>query len=397
VWFFLTHPRTAWTVLTKFNKCANLLEVPYYSQTPYLFGTRAVQYHIKPHQPAISKIPRNASNNFLRERLVEHLATDDAAFDFMIQFQTDAEKMPIENASVAWDEKLSPYVKLATIKIPSQGCDSPAQVAFCENVSFNPWRTLPEHRPLGGVNRALKAVYQMISQFRHHRNSAPIKEPASDGSYPDLTADDGYTEPATNGAGSSSKGLSIWPKLGLAVLALLLIGGGIFLYRLYNPPLPPNIRIDDMGQLNNGVWTEAERQRYYHLSQGSQIMPYDWFVALEQFGKQEPFISPEYTAQFRLVPDPNALNNPDRLPVGFAKDDPDPITGVENVGLTCAACHTAQMTYKGTGYRIDGAPGMVNFDDFLERLVLATGETWLSASKFDRFARKVLKDRYNEA
>jgi hypothetical protein len=400
MWFFLTHPRIAYTVASSFKKCANLLEVPYFSQTAYLFGTRAVQYHIKPHQPATSKVPSGASKNFLRERLAEYLTTDDASFDFMIQFQTDAEKMPIENPNVAWDEKLSPYVKVATIKIPSQSCDSPAHVAFCENVSFNPWRTLPEHRPLGGINRARKEVYPVISQFRHHRNAAPVKEPLSDGSYPNLAVDDSFIEPASYGAGTSAKSHSLWPKIVFAVLALLVVGGAIYLYRLVHPPLPPEIRISQTGELNNAVWTRDERQSYYHLSQGSQIMPYDWFVALEQIDKEAPFITEENMTKYRLVPDTDTLNNPDRLPVGFAKDAPDPITNIENVGLSCATCHTAQLTYKGTGYRIDGAPGKVDFDGFLLQMLLAVADTVkpsiLGTAKFDRFAKKVLKDGYNK-
>jgi hypothetical protein len=183
MWFFLTHPRIFFTITTSFKKCANLLEVPYFSQTAYLFGTRAVQYHIKPHLPATSKIPRDAPNNFLRERLEEHLARSDAYFDFRIQFQTDAHKMPIENPSIAWDETLSPYLKVATIKIPSQSCGTPAQMAFCEHVAFNPWRTLPEHRPLGGINRVRKKVYPEISQFRHYRNAAPLREPRPEESF----------------------------------------------------------------------------------------------------------------------------------------------------------------------------------------------------------------------
>jgi hypothetical protein len=185
-WFFLTHPRIAWTVFSSFTKCANLLEVPYFSQTPYAFGARAVQYHIKPLQPATSTIPRKPAPNFLRERLIQHLSHSDASFDFSVQFQTDAVRMPIEDANVTWDETLSPARKVATIRIPSQRCDSPEQMAFCENVSFNPWRTLPEHRPLGGINRARRQVYPVISAFRHHRNAAPLKEPAADGSYPEL-------------------------------------------------------------------------------------------------------------------------------------------------------------------------------------------------------------------
>jgi hypothetical protein len=183
MWFFLTHPRIFLTITTSFKKCANLLEVPYFSQTAYLYGTRAVQYHIKPHLPATSKIPRDAPNNFLRQRLEEHLARSDAYFDFRIQFQTDANKMPIENPSIAWDESLSPYLKVATIRIPSQRCGSPTQVAFCEHVAFNPWRTLPEHRPLGGINRVRKKVYPAISQFRHHRNAVPLREPRLEESF----------------------------------------------------------------------------------------------------------------------------------------------------------------------------------------------------------------------
>jgi hypothetical protein len=180
LWFFLTHVRIAWIILTSFKKCAHLLEVPYWSQTAYTFGPRTVKYHIKPRLPATSKVPRAATNNYLRQRLEEHLANADTYFDFMIHFQTDAKKMPIEDPTVVWDEALSPYQKVATIKIPSQSCGAPAQMAFCEHLAFNPWRTLPEHRPLGGINRVRKEVYPAISSFRHYRNAAPLREPTVD-------------------------------------------------------------------------------------------------------------------------------------------------------------------------------------------------------------------------
>jgi hypothetical protein len=79
---------------------------------------------------------------------------------------------------VAWDPELSPYIKVATLRIPSQICDFPKRMVFCENLSFNPWRTLPEHQPLGGINRARRQVYPAISEFRHRRNVAPMREPA---------------------------------------------------------------------------------------------------------------------------------------------------------------------------------------------------------------------------
>jgi hypothetical protein len=179
-WFFATHPRIAAIILGSFKKCANLLEMPYWSQTPYLFGARAVKYHIRPRRPATSKVPRPAPKNYLRQRLAQDLARSDAYFDFMIHFQTDAERMPIEDPTVEWDEALSPYVRLATVRIPPQNCDTPARRMFCENLSFNPWRTLPEHRPLGGINRARREVYPAISSFRHYWNAAPPREPVAD-------------------------------------------------------------------------------------------------------------------------------------------------------------------------------------------------------------------------
>ncbi len=169
----------------------------------------------------------------------------------------------------------------------------------------------------------------------------------------------------------------------------------VYRYRFSKGPEPP--KFSEMLVLNNDVWTENERQRYYHLSQGSQIMPYDWFVALEQGDRDQPFIADDNITRFRFIPDANPISNPDRLPIGFAKDDPDPITGVVNVGLTCAACHTAQMTYKGMGIRINGAPGMMNLDAFVESALVGLGITVVSDAtpKFERFGREVLKDNYN--
>jgi hypothetical protein len=181
--FFLTHPRIALTIATRFQKCANVLEVPYGSETAYLFGDRAVQYRIRPHQAAVSTVPRHPTTNYLRERLIEHLAHADASFDFMVQFQTDPYKMPIENPMVAWPEALSPFRKVATIRLPSQNCDTPERAEFCEHISFNPWRTLPEHRPIGGINRARKEVYPVISEFRHRRNNVPQREPRAEDNF----------------------------------------------------------------------------------------------------------------------------------------------------------------------------------------------------------------------
>ena len=87
--------------------------------------------------------------------------------------------MPIEDPGALWSDKLSPFRKVATIRILTQEFDSVSQMAFGEDISFTPWHSLPDHRPLGGINRARKMVYRLISEFRHQRNNRPRKEPTS--------------------------------------------------------------------------------------------------------------------------------------------------------------------------------------------------------------------------
>ncbi|MCY1223031.1 hypothetical protein D9M72_351400 [compost metagenome] len=95
-----------------------------------------------------------------------------ACFAFQVQKQNAQHYMPIEDTSVEWDEAVSPFVTVATIKVPAQDFDSREQNLACDNLSFNPWHSLPEHRPIGGINRLRKAVYETVSAYRHERNGA---------------------------------------------------------------------------------------------------------------------------------------------------------------------------------------------------------------------------------
>ena len=85
--------------------------------------------------------------------------------------------MPIEDPGVEWSESLSPFRRLATLRILAQDFDTPARMALAENLSFTPWHALAEHRPLGGINRARKLAYREISTFRHASNGVPRVEP----------------------------------------------------------------------------------------------------------------------------------------------------------------------------------------------------------------------------
>jgi hypothetical protein len=177
-WYLMTHPKTLWIVATSQSTTGSVLEIPYWSQTAFTFGDRAVKYHMQPLTDRITPIPARPSPNYLREEMIRTLKEQSIEFDFMVQFQADPYKMPIEDPTVRWDPELSPYRKVAKVRVLRQSnIDSLERQIFCENLSFNCGRTLPEHRPMGDINRARLAIYDAIAAFRRHRNNADPTEP----------------------------------------------------------------------------------------------------------------------------------------------------------------------------------------------------------------------------
>jgi hypothetical protein len=157
---------------------ANPLEVQYYSNVPFLLGEgQAVQYSLKPVPPPQSKIPRRPAENYLRDAMARTLASGDWAFDFMVQAQTDAHRMPIEDATVKWPERLSPYVPVARLRLPAQRFDSDAQLRFADVLRYNPWHSRPEHKPLGNSGRARRNMYLELAKLRQAINSVEHVEP----------------------------------------------------------------------------------------------------------------------------------------------------------------------------------------------------------------------------
>ncbi len=176
-WYFLTHLRVARNLACSLRRHSNPLEIRYFSVVPSLIGDKAVKYSLTPSEVSQEAVQKNPSNDYLRGAMVNQLASRDAVFDFSVQFQVDPYKMPIEDPGITWDEALSPFRKVARLTIPSQVFDTPERREFGDNLSFNPWRCLPEHGPLGGISRARRQVYQALSTFRHDSNQAPQDEP----------------------------------------------------------------------------------------------------------------------------------------------------------------------------------------------------------------------------
>ncbi len=134
-------------------------------------------------------------------------------------------------------------------------------------------------------------------------------------------------------------------------------------------------------------WSPVESTRFYFTPQGSQIIPYDWFLALEQTDSTTPFLDSQNILKYRYLPQNPGPMNPDGLPVGFVAD---PGVGRRWLGMTCAACHTTEIRLGTTAYRIDGAPTHGDIQGFLSALISAMQQTNSDAARFARFAAKVL-------
>src|SRR5215470_6578452 len=159
-------------------------EAPYFSCVPYLLGEgQAMQYSVWPKSKKRTPIPRlpfRPPDDYLRAAMVASLAEGDVELDIRLQLQTDPHLMPIENNAVLWPEKLSPRVSVATLRLPRQKFDSQAQIEFARKLSYNPWHTIAEHRPLGNQSRARQQMYFALSQLRHDMNDVPRYEPTGD-------------------------------------------------------------------------------------------------------------------------------------------------------------------------------------------------------------------------
>lgn len=134
-------------------------------------------------------------------------------------------------------------------------------------------------------------------------------------------------------------------------------------------------------------WDNADSLWFYNTTQGSNLLPYDLFMALEQSDSTELFRDNALIDKYRYLPQKPTFFNPDGLPVGFVKDT---YQGKSYIGYTCAACHTGQINYQGQAIRIDGGPTMADMPGFLAELENSMQKTLTTTTKLERFTQRVL-------
>ncbi|MGX4730545.1 hypothetical protein C4C32_20490 [Pseudomonas corrugata] len=197
-------------------------------------------------------------------------------------------------------------------------------------------------------------------------------------------------------------------RIFLLLLVLVLIAVAVVLYYVANPRLPLYTPVEQVHYLDQ--WSAAERQTYYFTPQGTQVkgLRYEWFTALELPFSQQRFASPEYLARFGFLVDPAqkaSQDNPGNLPVGFARHQ-NPGSTEQFLDITCAACHTGELRFKGQAIRIDGGSAQhvlpssvptLRGGSFGQALVASLASTYYNPWKFERFARQVLGQDYDDA
>lgn len=181
IFYFLAHPLDAVMQALYSRTQTSPLEVRYWSCVPCSYGQGPpVHYSVVPSAPGKTTIPRPPPDDYLRQAMVRTLAERAVDFDFCVQFQTDPQRMPLEDASVEWPERLSPFRRVARLHIPVQQFDSPGQLRFARNLAYNPWHSIRAHRPLGNQSRARRSIYLELSRLRQAMNGDVHLEPTGD-------------------------------------------------------------------------------------------------------------------------------------------------------------------------------------------------------------------------
>ena len=155
----------------------------YFSQVPIRFGEYIAKISVVPLSPNFAAmedetIDLDGDENGVRREMNAFFAREGGTWEVRAQLCTDLEKMPIEDASLVWDEEISPYIPVARITVAPQPAWSDERAKVVDDgLAFSPWHGLAAHQPLGGVMRSRKPAYEMSSGFRGQHNGCPMHEP----------------------------------------------------------------------------------------------------------------------------------------------------------------------------------------------------------------------------
>lgn len=159
------HWRSLYLTLKYSKKHDNLLAQTYFSGGAFSHGSEMfVKFLLLPQNPNLGySLNKEKSDDFLREQLSADVQKSSQGFTLCVQVQKNEKTEPVENTSIVWK---TPPVPVADLIIPKQEFDFEQRNAFGEALSFSPWVCMPAHQPVGAINRARRAVYKELAEFR---------------------------------------------------------------------------------------------------------------------------------------------------------------------------------------------------------------------------------------
>ena len=155
----------------------------YYSQVPFRYGDYLAKFALVPVSPNLTELTGdrvNTSNrpDALREVVREVIIEQGGTWELRVQLNTDLATMPVEDASVAWDEEASPYRTVGRLTVAPQLAWTVDRAKVVDDqMFFSPWHGIAAHQPLGSVNRSRRQAYEMSAEFRAKFNGCPMHEP----------------------------------------------------------------------------------------------------------------------------------------------------------------------------------------------------------------------------
>ncbi len=168
----------------------------------------------------------------------------------------------------------------------------------------------------------------------------------------------------------------------MAVLGLYLVAAVLYAIPVTSGALDDTMEVrlsradpSIVADYGNGL-TQAQKETFYHLSQGAEILPWTLLTAVDVAdpGSSKPFV--ENLERYGLLPDPARK---DGVPVGLTLVSNSFTFGAQFAGITCAACHVGELRHGGKAVRVDGAPNMFNLQLFYLQAIDA-----LTAAMSDR-------------
>lgn len=139
-------------------------------------------------------------------------------------------------------------------------------------------------------------------------------------------------------------------------------------------------------------WTGTQNEAFYHTPQGSLFSPASWLRALTS-KDGTPFMAPTHMRELGFIGTdaPKTHANPYGWPIGLEVDE---IGGVQTAGLTCAACHTAELTYHGTTMRVEGGGANIDVIGMLRDLRVDVAATGANPALRKEFLQRVVAYGY---